>query len=142
MVCWSMEVIMEPLKLLFHQKKIFQSSKITGPRWYQFRCCTKNHSIPPLFFVDYLFWSPHEYKSPLNARKSRKIKNSGWTSLFISTEETKDFFYQFLVILSRLNTFQNIILETITDQISVTVDFLILIPVAFILSSILLKWQK
>ena len=70
-----------PLQLLFYQKKNFRSSKTTGPRWYQFRCCTKNHSIPPLFFVDYLFWGLNEYKSPLNARKSREIKKSGWTSL-------------------------------------------------------------
>ena len=77
-VCWSMEL----LKLLFHQKIFFQSSKTTGPRWYQFRCYTKNHSIPPLFFVDYLFWGLNEYKSPLNARKSREIKKSGWTSFF------------------------------------------------------------
>ena len=62
---------------IISSKKLFQSSKTTGPRWYQFRCCTKNHSIPPLFCVDYLFWGPNEYKSPLNARKSREIKNLG-----------------------------------------------------------------
>ena len=68
-------------KTIISSKNFFQSSKTTGPRWYQFRCCTKNHSIPPLFFVDYLFWGLNEYKSPLNARKSREIKKSGWTSL-------------------------------------------------------------
>ena len=77
-------------KTIISSKIFFQSSKTTGPRWYQFRCYTKNHSIPPLFFVDYHFWGPNEYKSPLNARKSREIKNSGWTSLkFYSTDIKK-----------------------------------------------------
>ena len=69
-------------KTIISSKNFFQSSKTTGPRWYQFRCYTKNHSIPPLFFVDYHFWGPNEYKSPLNARKSREIKKSGWTSFW------------------------------------------------------------